>query len=347
MQAVILVGGEGTRLRPLTYDIPKPMAPILGKPYLEWLITALKESGIKEIILAACFKFDVIKDYFGNGESFGVKIFYEVETEPLGTAGAVKNVEKHIKDAFLVFNGDVMIDIDFRKLIEFHKKNKGMGALTLTKVLDPSRYGIIETNEDKSIKRFIEKPPPDQITSNYINAGVYVLEKKVLDLMKPGANYSFERQIFPQILQSEDNLFAYHNDGYWIDIGKPESYTKVQFDILEGKFKFNMNGYGLIKKSVWAGKDVFMDKSVKINPFVFIDDGAQINSNCEIGPHCVIGKNSVLGENSHISETILWEGAKVGKGVKLKNCIAGRFVNILDKAEISQGNIIASGETVK
>ncbi|MFH1454109.1 MAG: NDP-sugar synthase [Armatimonadota bacterium] len=346
MQAVILVGGEGTRLRPLTYDIPKPMAPIMGKPYLEHLIERLKEAGITEIVLATCFKYDFIKDYFGDGERFGVKIFYEIEEEPLGTAGAVKNVEKHITGTFLAFNGDVMIDIDFRKLILFHNEKGGAGTLTLTKVEDPTRYGIIETNDDKSIRKFIEKPKPEEITTNYINAGVYVLEKKVLDLMDKDVNYSFEKQIFPQILASDDNLYAYHNQGYWIDIGKPESYKQVHFDILEGKFKVDLSGYNKIKDNVWIGKNVVLDNNAQLGNFIFINDGAVIKEGARLGHYCVIDKDCVIEEGAEISKTILWPGVKLGRNTGLYDCIIGRFTVIEDNAISLQGDIIGSREII-
>lgn len=347
MQAVILVGGEGTRLRPLTYDLPKPMAPILGKPYLERLINLLKQSGVEEIIFATCFKYDVIQDYFKDGKNFGVKLFYEIENEPLGTAGAVKNVAKHINGTFLVFNGDIMVDMDIKKLIEFHKKQKGIGCLTLTKVEDPTRYGIIEVNEDKSIKRFIEKPAPDEITTNYINAGLYILEKETLDLMKPDTNYSFERQIFPKILNSSKKLYAFCNDGYWIDIGKPESYSKVQFDILSGKLKINMPGYKKVKENVWVGKDVHIADNAKLDQYVFIDDNAYIKENCAIGQYAVIGRDCVINKNSAIENSIIWQGADIGENVKIKDCIIGRFTQIQDNVELLQGNIIGSREIVK
>lgn len=347
MQAVILVGGEGTRLRPLTYDLPKPMAPILGKPYLEHLIELLRGSGITEIIFATCFKYDVIKDYFGDGSGFGVKLFYEIENEPMGTAGAVKNVEKHIKDTALVFNGDVMIDISLKDLIALHRSKKGIGCLTLTKVADPTRYGIIETNPDGSIKRFIEKPAPDKITTNYINAGLYILEKRVLDLMKPGVNYSFETQIFPQILASSDKLYAFHHDGYWIDIGKPESYKQVQFDILEGKFNLDMSAYNKLKDTVWAARSADVNGNSKIENCVFMDEGVKIAQNASVGPYSVIGRDCVIGENSNISGSVIWPGTSIGKNVTVKDSIVGRFVKIEDNAQIQQGNIIGSREVVK
>jgi len=347
MQAVILVGGEGTRLRPLTYDLPKPMAPILGKPYLEHLIDLLKKSGVKEIIFATCFKYDIIHDYFKDGADFGVKLFYEIENEPLGTAGAVKNVEKHITGPFLVFNGDVMIDMDVRKLIEFHKKQKGIGCLTLTKVEDPTRYGIVETNEDKSVKRFIEKPSKEEVTTNYINAGLYILEKRALDLMKPGINYSFEKQIFPQILGSSEKLYAFSNGGYWIDIGKPESYKEVQFDILAGKLDVDMHGYKEIKENIWLGKNVEIAESAVLNQYAFIDDGVKIKSNSFIGPYAVIGRNCLINEGCEVAESVIWPGAILGKNVSIKDCIVGRFAMIEDNAEIMQGNIIGSREVIR
>src|SRR6185295_13536756 len=221
MKGLILAGGKGTRLRPLTIHTPKPVVPVANSPFLLYQIDLMRSAGIDEIILSLSYQPRKIEDLLKDGSDYGVWIRYAVEGTPLGTGGAFKNVEDHISDATVVFNGDVLTDIDLRAVVAHHKASKGVATIVLTPVENPSAYGLVETTPDGWIHRFIEKPGPDEITTNTINAGIYVLEPSVLKYMPKGENYSFERGLFPTLLDHKEPVMSYVFDKYWIDIGTP------------------------------------------------------------------------------------------------------------------------------
>lgn len=204
MKAVILVGGEGTRLRPLTYSTPKPMVPILNRPFLEHMLKYMKSHHINDVILALCYLPDHIRAYFGNGSDYGVKLTYDVETSPLGTAGAVKNVAQHLDETFFVFNGDVFTDLNLTAMLDTHRKKSSKATIALTPVDDPSMYGVVETDTNDRVKRFVEKPKREEATTNMINAGIYILEPELLEYIPANQNYMFERGLFPLLLEQGD-----------------------------------------------------------------------------------------------------------------------------------------------
>ena len=343
MQAVILVGGEGTRLRPLTYDLPKPMVPIFGRPYLEHLIELLKKHNIFEIILSSGYKVEEIEQYFKNGSQFGVKIFYAVETTPLGTAGAIKNAEKFIKDTFLVFNGDIMTDIDLTAFLRMHKKYAGLGTLSLYSVEDPSAFGLIETDINGRITAFIEKPKPEDITTNYINAGVYILEKKILEFIPEKINCSIERKIYPELLKSNYALYSFKFDTYWIDIGSPQKYMKVHTDAINKKYELIFN-----KKEhagIYMGNNISLN-GAKIMPPVFLDDNFSAGNNVILGPMAIIGKNCAIKDNITIKDSLIWENTNIDNGSKIINSIIGRNCNIKRNSTI-ENQVIGSYEEIK
>lgn len=321
MQAVILVGGEGTRLRPLTYDIPKPMVPIFGKSYLEHLIDHLKKYQVTEVILSSGYKFPEFKKYFKDGRDIGINIYYAEEASPLGTAGAAKNAEKFIKDKFLVFNGDVLSDINLSELLGAHQRNNSIATLSLYRVDDPSSYGLVKTGHNERIESFIEKPSKEEITTDYVNAGIYLLEREVLDFIPPGENHSFERQLFPYLLKENLGVYAYKFNTYWIDIGSPEKYFKIHRDVLDKKIKLNIGkpNHG----DIFLGKGVKID-SAKLIPPVFIDDGCILEQGVVLGPMAVIGKGSRIKKDASISDSLTWENTVISEGVKVKDSIIGR-----------------------
>ncbi|MCL5773595.1 MAG: NDP-sugar synthase [Firmicutes bacterium] len=346
MKAVILVGGEGTRLRPLTYDIPKPMVPILNKPFMEHMLDLLKKHGIKEVVFSSGYKVEAFMEHFFNGEKLGLKLDYVVEEFPLGTAGAVKNVEKFIDGTFLVFNGDILTDADLTSLIKYHREKKGIATLTLTPVDNPTIYGVIETDQNNRIQKFIEKPSWDRVTSNYINAGIYVLEPVIFKEMKPDKNYSFERQIYPDLLERGDLLFAYKTGAYWLDIGSPEKYMKANQDALLGNIKLETH----LKRE---GSGILLGDSSSIGSKASLEPPIAIGKNCVISKGAQIGKLSVIGNSCKIESgavvksSIVWDNTIVEKSARLENCIIGRNCLIGEEAVIESGAIIASSTKIE
>lgn len=331
MQAVILVGGEGTRLRPLTYDLPKPMVPIFGKPYLEHLFDLLKKHNIYEIILSSGYKVEEIQKHFKDGSDFGVKIYYAVETTPLGTAGAVKNAERFITGTFLAFNGDIISDIDLTALIEFHRNNKSMATISLYWVEDPSQYGLVETDQSDRILEFKEKPKKEEAVSNYINAGIYVLEKEVLSNIPENEKYSFERQLYPDLLSSGKHLYGFKYNSYWIDIGSPEKYLKIHQDALKGKYELELPIKG--HNGIYLGKNINID-SAKLTPPVYIEDNCKLEDDLAIGPDVIIGKNCIIKNNSTISNSLFWENVIIGNNTVISGSILGRNLTIENNKNI-------------
>lgn len=318
MKALFLAGGKGLRLQPLTDKLPKPMVPIMNKPLLERTIASLKKNGITEIVISTCYQPDYIKNYFGNGEDFGVKIEYVVEDVPMGTGGAVKKAGAQFNDTFIVFNSDILSDIDIQKMIHFHKGSNALATIAVTEVEDPSAYGVIEYDANGYAVSFIEKPQPDQISSNFINAGIYIFEPKILEEIPEERAVSIERETFPSLLVKGHKIGVYKSCSYWIDIGTLEKYKQVHMDIMDKKCK-------LVDYS-FNEEDIIWGKNVRIHPTAKIVGPAYIGDNVEIGAKAiisksVIGKNTSIGSGSRITRSILWNDVVISKEVRLINTI--------------------------
>lgn len=335
MKAVILVGGEGTRLRPLTYHLHKTMAPVLNEPFLEHMIYYLKEYGVDDIILALCYLPESIKDYFGDGSKFGVKLTYVLEDSPLGTAGAVKNAEKHLQGTFLVFNGDVFTEIDLGAMLAFHGERGAKATIALTPVEDPSAYGVVETDAQGRVKRFVEKPPRQEATTNLINAGIYILEEEVLKEIPPGTFYMFERHVFPGLLDKGMPVYGYSSDEYWIDMGTPGKYLELHRDLLRNN-----------NPSIFCSHIKKRKAQITIHPSAEIEGDVVIGEGCTIGPEVhikgpsVIGAGCVIFDGAIIEGSILWSNVRIGQRTVLKDCIVGDNSVIGDDSLIPQGVVI-------
>ena len=232
MKAMILIGGFGTRLRPLTCNTPKPLLPVINKPFLLYQIELIKKHGIKDIILCMAYLPLEFKRYFGDGKKFGVNISYAIEKMPLGTGGAIKNAEKYVDCPVLIFNGDVLTDLDLTDLIKYHKQKKSKATITLVEVDDPTSFGLVETNKNGNILQFLEKPSANQITCNTINAGTYIFEPEILKEIPENTVYSVERGLFPNLLNKKYPFYGFVYSGYWIDIGTMEKYLQVHHDLM-------------------------------------------------------------------------------------------------------------------
>jgi NDP-sugar pyrophosphorylase family protein len=336
-KGIIISGGWGTRLRPLTCTIPKPLIPIVNKPVIERQILLLRSAGVTEIILAVSVMADVLKNYFKDGHDFGVKIQYTDEKVPMGTAGAIKLAEDYLKDDnFFMLNGDVVLNFDFSQMLKRHEECKGIGLIASKVVEDPSRYGVlIVDNDSGKINKFLEKdeysPPGGKYVPMPINAGVYLLEPDIFTYIKPAKKVSIEREVFP-ILAEEGNLYNFSIAGIWKDIGKPE-------ELLEGNIQMMTE---ILQESDDHHKNIIddsldIDGKALIYPPVAIGKNVILRKNCEIGPNVIIGDNVYIGENTKIKETLIYEKAYISENVKIEKAIVSDNCVINNKVKL-QGN---------
>jgi NDP-sugar pyrophosphorylase family protein len=334
MQALILAGGKGTRLRPLTLFTPKPIVPIANRPLLLYQIEVLARAGITDITLSLSYQPDKIEQLLGSGLDHDVKIRYVTEPSPMGTGGAYRFAMESGGGATIVFNGDILTDLDIMKLVEFHKANNAAATLTLAPVADPSRYGLVAVDEKDRITRFLEKPTSDDLAKlkiNTINAGVYVLEPEILESIPANTNRSFEYDIFPAILERKQAFFGYvMRDEYWLDIGTPASYLQAHHDFLDGKI-------GGFAPEIAAESDIATHGEV--------DKRSLIGEDCVIKPGVKI-INSVVGRGVHVEEkalienSVIWPHTRIAAGAEISDSIIGRSCHIGRNAIVSKGSVI-------
>jgi mannose-1-phosphate guanylyltransferase/phosphomannomutase len=320
-KGIIISGGWGTRLRPLTCTLPKSLMPIVNKPVIERQILLLKSAGIKEVVLAVSVMADIIQDYFKDGKNLGIKIRYTDEKNPLGTAGAIKLAEDYLKDDnFFMLNGDVILNFDFKAMIQVHDKYKGLGVIATKIVPDPSRYGVIIA-EEKSYKilQFLEKseynPPNGKNIPMSINAGVYLLEPDVFQYIKPKKKVSMEREVFPN-LANEDKLYHYSIPGIWKDIGKPEELLEGNIELMKDILKNQK-----VKKQNIIDDNLDIEGKAVIHPPVAIGKDVVIRKNCRIGPNVIIGDNVYIGANTEIKDTLIYSKTYISKNNKYEKAI--------------------------
>jgi mannose-1-phosphate guanylyltransferase len=335
VQAIVLVGGEGTRLRPLTYGTPKPMVPILGVPFLARTMERLAQAGITDVILPAGYLPQQIMDYFGDGSSIGMKITYVIEATPMGTAGALKNVEEHIHGPFFVLNGDILTSLDLRAMIREHERLGGIGLLHLIRVEDPSAFGCVVHDAAGRISEFVEKPPKGTEPTNEINAGTYLFEREILDYIPAGRNVSIERETFPAIIASGKALYAYTTDDYWIDLGKPEQYLSAHRDVLSRRMPMlavepGVTGDGAAAVSALPG----------VHAPVHADAGVHIDPTAKVGPNVVLGAGTSIGAGAVVRDAVLWDGVMVGEGAVVEGAIVASGARIGADARVPAGSVI-------
>jgi len=338
MNAVILAGGKGTRLRPLTLNTPKPIVPILTRPFLSFQIDLLKKTGIGNIVLSLSYQPRRIEALFGDGTGLGVKIHYTMEPEPLGTAGAVKNAEALLNARTVVFNGDVLSDLDLGDVLRYHEDNHAKCTIVLTPVDNPAAYGLVETESDGRVKRFLEKPSYDEITCDTINAGVYVLEPELLSYIPEGKNYSFERGFFPALLRDKVPFFAYVHRGYWIDIGTPEKYLKVHRDILSRTLPFE--GFKPNAGGTYVDPKATVEGGAKIQGPGYIGEGAVVKTGASLEPYAVLGSNCRVEEGASVGNCVLWSGVRVGADARVRSALIGRSAHVGHDSIVDGGAVL-------
>lgn len=319
MKALFLAGGMGTRLRPLTNHLPKPMVPIMGVPLLERNICELKQCGISEIIVSTCYQAQCIEQHFAPDCRNGLKIHCVCEEKPLGTGGAIKNCQKYFDETFLVFNSDILSNIDLKALIKFHQQKKADVTIAAIEVEDTSNYGVIEYDPDETIVSFTEKPKPGEEKSHFINAGIYVFEPRVLDLIPEGQNVSVERDTFPLLLKNGFRMSVYRGSGYWIDIGTPQKYMQAHQDIFDGVCAVSENDFRNDK--VFGIENAELDPTAKINGPVWFGKNVHIGANAVIGPNVVIGDGFEAGRGFEIRNSVVWNNVSAGSGVGIDHSV--------------------------
>ncbi len=350
MQALILAGGEGTRLRPLTSTIPKPVVPLGDRPFIAYMIEWLRGHGVDDVVLACGFMAEGVRNVIGDGSALRVRVRYVEEPEPLGTGGALKYAEELLEDRFLMLNGDVLTDIDLGAQLAQHEQTGARATLALVPVGDPSAYGVVRCGSGHAVEQFIEKPKRGQAGTNLINAGAYILEREVLDRMAPaGTNASIERDVFPQLVGH--GLFGYAAAGYWLDIGTPDRYLQGTFDILAGDVRTELGARVRQASSVLVEDGCAVEGSV-IGP-------ALIQADCEVAREATVGALAVLGpgvrvgERALVERSVLLEGSSVGAGSTVRSAIVGPGARIgegclvEDDVVLGEGAVVGSGNVLE
>lgn len=340
MKAVILVGGLGTRLRPLTCRTPKPMIPLVNRPFIEHVLMRLRAQGITEIVLAVQYLAEQFQASLGDGSRFDIKLHIVQEPEPRGTAGAVKNVEHLLNETCFVFNGDLMTDLDLQAMMAYHREKGSMATISLTPVDDPTQFGLVEMDGDNRVQRFLEKPRLEDVTTNMINAGSYILEPEVFRYVPPDAFFMFERGLFPVLLQTGDPMYGYPSRSYWSDIGRPQNYLEVSHDILIGRIDFQFPGEEIANR-VWVEEGTTIHDSVQIIPPVVCGRNVRIARGARIIGPVVIGHDCVIGPESSIESTVLWNENTIEEGATLRSCVVGHRNTIGARSVITGGAIVS------
>ena len=345
MKAVIMAGGFGTRIQPLTNSRPKPMLPIVNRPMMEHTMKTLRDLGIKEFIVLLYFKPEVIKNYFKDGKDFGIDIKYVIPDEDYGTAGAVKMAEEYLKDDnFIIISGDLVTDFDFQKIFDYHNKKASRLTITLTSVENPLEFGVVITDEEGKIEKFLEKPSWGEVFSDTINTGIYIIEPEILDYIPQKENFDFAKDLFPRLMEEGIDLMGYNAKGYWRDVGNPDSYREVHDDILHEKVKFRFDY--LNKKEFPTGtlyyEGEYQAKDFQINGKVILGKNVKIEKGCKL-ENVVIGENTTIKENNKIRNTIIWENVFIDKNCNLDNCVICNDNIIGKNVKAKAGMILAEG----
>lgn len=341
-----MAGGSGTRLRPLTCDLPKPMVPVLNRPIAEHIINLLKLNGIDEVIATLHYLPDVMRDYFQDGSDFGIQMTYAVEEDqPLGTAGCVKNIAELLDDTFLVISGDSITDFDLRAAIAFHKAHNSKATLVLTRVPNPLEFGVVITDENYRINRFLEKPSSSEIFSDTVNTGIYILEPEVLDYLPENQETDFSKDLFPQLLAEGEPMYGYIAEGYWCDVGHLDIYREAHYDGLYRKVKLNF-AYEELSPGIWKGQNTYIDPSVRIEPPVLIGSNCRIGPRVQIDGGTVLGDNVTVGADANLKRPIIWNGAIIGEEAHLRACVIARGTRVDRRAHVLEGAVVGSLSTI-
>jgi NDP-sugar pyrophosphorylase family protein len=337
MQALILAGGKGTRLRPLTMHTPKPIVPIANQPFLLYQLELLKRADVRDVILSLSYQPQKIEDKLGDGTDYNVRISYTVEASPLGTAGAYRHAAGLISETTVVFNGDVLTDIDLNEVIRFHRERQAAATIVLTPVPNPTAYGLVETEKDGRVRRFLEKPKPEEVTCDTINAGIYILEPRVLEYVPEGEAFMFEYGVFPQLLERGEPFFGHIWRGYWRDIGTSASYLKANLDVIAGRVK--------VLSSAAAERGGRFDDTAVVEAPSLVAPSCTLKPGVQI-VNSVVSRNCLFEERARIENSVVRSGTRVGAGSTVEGAVIGKGCHIGRAVEVGAGTVLGDKSVV-
>ncbi|MBE0465693.1 MAG: mannose-1-phosphate guanyltransferase [Candidatus Desulforudis sp.] len=346
MKAIIMAGGEGSRLRPLTCNRPKPMVPVLNRPVMAYCIDLLKKHGITDIGVTLQYLPEAIKDHFGDGSEYGVRLHYFVEETPLGTAGSVKNAGDFLDETFVVISGDALTDLDLSEAVDFHRARGAVATLALTRVECPLEYGVVITGQAGQIIRFLEKPGWAEVFSDTVNTGIYVLQPEVLDYFEQGRKFDFSQDLFPTLLRENRPLYGLTLSGYWCDIGNIQQYVQAQYDALAGAVRLEIPGREA-EPQLWVGENVLLDPRVELQGPVLIGDHTQIDRGARIEPFSVIGSGCLIQAGATVKRSVLWDRVFVGRNAALRGTVLCSRVQVQAGAGVYEGAVVGSDSVIK
>jgi mannose-1-phosphate guanylyltransferase / phosphomannomutase len=345
MKAVVMAGGEGTRLRPLTSNQPKPMVPIVGKPCMEHILELLRAHDLTDVIVTVAFLPQSIRGYFGTGDTLGMQIGYSVEESPLGTAGSVRHAADRLDETFLVISGDALCDVDLSELIAFHREREAAVTIGLKAVDNPLEFGIVVTDEEGRVERFLEKPSWSQVFSDTINTGIYVLEPEVLRHVPTDRPYDFSKELFPYLLEMGRPIYGYAMDGYWQDIGNLDQYRQANFDALEENVRLNIRGIRL-RGNVWLGEGVELDDLQQVEGPAYIGNNCRIAPSASVGAHSVLSNSVTLRERARVERSVIDASTHIGRSSIVEGAILGRSCDLRAHVRIHEGVAIGDEVTI-
>ncbi len=338
---MILVGGQGTRLRPLTSTVPKPVVRLVDRPLITFMLEWLRGHGVDDVIMSCGFLADSVRSVLGDGSQLGISLRFVEEPDPRGTAGALKLAEPMLDERFLMLNGDVLTDIDLTAQIAQHEATGACATLALVPVADPSAYGVVILREDRSVSDFVEKPSPDSVNSNLISAGAYVLEREILELVAPDRNVSIEREVWPRLVDS--GLYGFPSQSYWLDIGTPARYLQGTFDILEG------NVETAVRERLggdWLAIDEGAQAHGRVIPPALLERGVHVAQGAHVGSLVVLAQDVSVGSGSTVERAVVLEGTQIGQGCELRDCILAAGCRVGDGTSITGGAVLGDGVIV-
>ncbi len=345
MKAVVMAGGAGSRLRPLTVNRPKPLVPLVNQPVIAHILDLLKRHGITDVVITLQFMAEAIQDYFGDGSQLGVHIEYSIEEAPLGTAGSVKQAQDLLDDTFIVISGDALTDIDLSAVVEFHQQRRSKATLTLYRVPNPLEYGVVIVDEEGRIQRFLEKPSWGEVISDTVNTGIYVLEPDILDYFEPQTKFDFSQDLFPMLLEKQDPLYGYVANGYWCDVGNLAEYMRANGDVLSGKVQVEPLGEQ-IAEGIWVGEGVEIAPDAQITPPIYLGNGVKLKQGVVVHGPTVVRHYSVVDRYAHLDRSVIWRNCYIGEGAELRGTVVGRQCNVKRKSVLFEGSVIGDSTVI-
>ncbi|SFD08663.1 mannose-1-phosphate guanyltransferase [Streptomyces aidingensis] len=340
MKAVVMAGGEGTRLRPMTASMPKPLLPVANRPIMEHVLRLLKQHGLTETVVTVQFLASLVKNYFGDGEELGMELTYAHEEKPLGTAGSVKNAEEALKDdSFLVISGDALTDFDLTDLVRYHREKGALVTVCLTRVPNPLEFGITIVDDEGRVERFLEKPTWGQVFSDTVNTGIYVMEPEVFEYVEADVSVDWSGDVFPRLLKEGRPIYGYVAEGYWEDVGTHESYVKAQADVLEGRVRADLDGFE-ISPGVWVAEGAEVHPDARLRGPLYIGDYAKVEAGAEIREHTVVGSNVVVKSDAFLHKAVIHDNVYIGPQSNLRGCVIGKNTDVMRAARIEDGAVI-------